>query len=192
VASLGQCPKCGADSMFREKRPDGNDECRNGHTYPSKDAVMLGWCPTCGEPGKSRERRPNGNDTCTGGHTYPSAKAVLTKPAQSYVSLAEATAFLTSKPMVKGPLAIAVADHQKAEELAFLLGFRDDPFDQGVRVIPYAASALAYCGPGTVLFRGLVVIPPRPGSSISPMNFDHWIEMSIRPYVAPGAPRIVL
>jgi hypothetical protein len=38
--ALGQCPKCGADGKIREKRPNGNDKCENGHTYPSRDAVF--------------------------------------------------------------------------------------------------------------------------------------------------------
>lgn len=36
---LGYCPKCGAPGKIREKRPYGNDECFNGHTYPSADAI---------------------------------------------------------------------------------------------------------------------------------------------------------
>lgn len=38
----GLCPKCGAPGVAREKRPDGNDTCRNGHIYPSKDAIKVG------------------------------------------------------------------------------------------------------------------------------------------------------
>lgn len=40
MSIYGYCPKCGAPSVSRERRPDGNDECENGHTYPSKDAVV--------------------------------------------------------------------------------------------------------------------------------------------------------
>jgi HK97 family phage portal protein len=35
----GFCPKCGAPGKTRERRPDGNDTCENGCTYPSKDAL---------------------------------------------------------------------------------------------------------------------------------------------------------
>lgn len=35
----GFCPECGARGVSREKRPNGNDKCEKGHTYPSKDAV---------------------------------------------------------------------------------------------------------------------------------------------------------
>lgn len=36
----GYCPICGAPGVMRERRPNGDDRCANGHTYPSKDAVM--------------------------------------------------------------------------------------------------------------------------------------------------------
>jgi len=36
---LGYCPVCGAIGVKREKRPDGNDVCANGHTYPSRSAL---------------------------------------------------------------------------------------------------------------------------------------------------------
>jgi hypothetical protein len=35
----GFCPACGAPGVNRERRPDGNDECHNGHTYPSRNAL---------------------------------------------------------------------------------------------------------------------------------------------------------
>lgn len=35
----GRCPICGANGVQRERRPNGNDRCENGHEYPSKDAV---------------------------------------------------------------------------------------------------------------------------------------------------------
>lgn len=34
----GSCPLCGAPGVMRERRPNGNDTCVNGHTYPSRDA----------------------------------------------------------------------------------------------------------------------------------------------------------
>lgn len=34
-APYGYCPECGAKGISREKRPDGNDKCEAGHTYPS-------------------------------------------------------------------------------------------------------------------------------------------------------------
>lgn len=34
----GLCPTCGAPGVLRERRPDGNDQCANGHWYPSRDA----------------------------------------------------------------------------------------------------------------------------------------------------------
>ena len=35
----GYCPKCGAPGKLRERRPNGNDTCQRGHSYPSKDAL---------------------------------------------------------------------------------------------------------------------------------------------------------
>lgn len=35
----GRCPHCGAKCATRERRPNGNDECENGHVYPSSAAV---------------------------------------------------------------------------------------------------------------------------------------------------------
>lgn len=41
MAPYGYCPikGCNASGVTREKRPGGNDTCRNGHTYPSADAL---------------------------------------------------------------------------------------------------------------------------------------------------------
>lgn len=38
-APYGYCPLCGAVGVSRERRPNGNDKCANGHTYPSLEAV---------------------------------------------------------------------------------------------------------------------------------------------------------
>lgn len=35
----GYCPVCKAKGNIRERRPDGNDHCVNGHTYPSREAL---------------------------------------------------------------------------------------------------------------------------------------------------------
>ena len=35
----GFCPTCGEPGRSRERRPDGNDRCGKGHTYPSRLAV---------------------------------------------------------------------------------------------------------------------------------------------------------
>ena len=32
----GCCPHCGANVTERERRPNGNDTCENGHVYPSR------------------------------------------------------------------------------------------------------------------------------------------------------------
>lgn len=55
-APYGFCPICGANGITRERRPDGNDRCSAGHTYPSRDSVgevkqaPPAKCPTCGRP----------------------------------------------------------------------------------------------------------------------------------------------
>lgn len=38
----GYCPACGAPGKTRERRPNGNDTCENGHTYPSAQATLTG------------------------------------------------------------------------------------------------------------------------------------------------------
>lgn len=38
-APIGYCPFCGAKGWMRERRPNGNDQCENRHTYPSVDAL---------------------------------------------------------------------------------------------------------------------------------------------------------
>ena len=39
VAVYGYCPQCGAKGVMRERRPNGNDKCANGHTYPSNTST---------------------------------------------------------------------------------------------------------------------------------------------------------
>ena len=35
----GFCPICGARGFSRERRPNGNDRCEEGHVYPSRDRL---------------------------------------------------------------------------------------------------------------------------------------------------------
>ena len=39
VSVYGYCPECGAKGVMRERRPNGNDKCANGHTYPSSTST---------------------------------------------------------------------------------------------------------------------------------------------------------
>ena len=39
VAVYGYCPECGAKGVMRERRPNGNDKCSNGHVYPSSKSI---------------------------------------------------------------------------------------------------------------------------------------------------------
>jgi ssDNA-binding Zn-finger/Zn-ribbon topoisomerase 1 len=61
ASPYGNCPECGAAGKMREKRPNGNDICENGHKYASASAVYAktqttarvenvveGACPSCG------------------------------------------------------------------------------------------------------------------------------------------------
>ncbi len=36
----GFCPVCYAPGFMRERRLNGDDKCKNGHWYPSKDALL--------------------------------------------------------------------------------------------------------------------------------------------------------
>ena len=37
----GFCPQCGSPGSTRERRPNGNDRCFNGHIYPTVAAVLV-------------------------------------------------------------------------------------------------------------------------------------------------------
>ena len=39
VAVYGYCPECGGAGVMRERRPNGDDKCINGHKYPSAKAL---------------------------------------------------------------------------------------------------------------------------------------------------------
>ena len=53
VSAYGKCPICGANGKSRERRPNGNDRCENGHTYPSRNAVQAP--PAAAVPVQNRE-----------------------------------------------------------------------------------------------------------------------------------------
>jgi hypothetical protein len=38
-APYGYCPECESPGVERERRPNGNDKCGDGHTYPSANAL---------------------------------------------------------------------------------------------------------------------------------------------------------
>ena len=50
--TYGYCPECGAPGVTRERRPDGNDRCANGHTYPSRAALSQ---PQAAQPADTLE-----------------------------------------------------------------------------------------------------------------------------------------
>jgi hypothetical protein len=39
ISPYGFCPRCLAPGYTRERRPNGNDRCNNGHTYLSSSAL---------------------------------------------------------------------------------------------------------------------------------------------------------
>lgn len=156
--------------------------------------MSYGFCPICGAEGKQRERRVNGDDICRNGHKYPSAKSLKERPAGTEIASGPTTlaqALSTPTEPMKGPLAIAVASQTEADALRELLGISKGPDDQGFVVIPFGGSLLSFAPGGTLLLRGLVVIPPH-GGPISRQTFDGWIASTINPYLAPQAPRLTL
>jgi hypothetical protein len=66
VAVYGYCPECGAKGVMRERRPDGNDKCANGHTYQSCKAThppqrtWVGLAPEDRLTAKYMQDAPNG------------------------------------------------------------------------------------------------------------------------------------
>jgi len=40
MSVYGKCPRCGSDGVSRERRPNGNDRCKNSCVYPSREAVF--------------------------------------------------------------------------------------------------------------------------------------------------------
>lgn len=40
-----RCPKCDAPEHSRERRPNGNSKCVNGHGYPSREAIESATAP---------------------------------------------------------------------------------------------------------------------------------------------------
>lgn len=156
--------------------------------------MSYGFCPICGAQGKLRERRINGDDTCVNGHKYPSAKSLNSRPEPTDIASGPTTlaqALSTPTEPMKGPLAIAVASQTEADALRELLGISKGPNDQGFVVIPFGGSILSFAPGGTLLLRGLVVIPPH-GGPISRQAFDGWVASAINPYLAPQAPRLIL
>lgn len=152
--------------------------------------MSYGFCPTCGEPGKSRTRGIPSYDTCERGHTYLASTALAQKPTPLLIDWMKQNNVTLGKQH-KGPLVLAVLDHTAAASLRELIGFAHGPEDQGIVIIPFAASVLGYCGAGTRLFRGLVTIPPREGP-VTASVFNAWVEQAIVPYLEPAAPRMSL
>jgi hypothetical protein len=41
MSLYGFCPVCGFKGLKRERRPNGDDMCPNGHEYPSRNRVFV-------------------------------------------------------------------------------------------------------------------------------------------------------
>ena len=84
VAVYGYCPECGGVGVMRERRPNGDDKCTNGHKYPSSKALAEQpaqpkrcQCPACKIaphasdcPVHNEPAWPNGPCDC-GAQPYP-------------------------------------------------------------------------------------------------------------------------
>ena len=86
VAVYGYCPECGAKGVIRERRPNGDDKCANGHTYPSSTST----------PPQRTEQEPVAY-LCENavGHRYFRWK----KPSSTYKPIALYTAPPQRKPL---------------------------------------------------------------------------------------------
>lgn len=155
---------------------------------------VLGYCPVCGQEGKTRERRPGGNDRCLNGHLYPTHLRFLEPPTQAQMDAYKLGGFtrpLSLHPEREGALVYLVASHAQADALTPLVTKFPSGDNDGVRVIPYGASALTYVGRRHEYFRAMVVIPPRPDDLVTREAFDDWVR-TIQPFTAPDAPMVIL
>ncbi len=50
----GYCPDCGKPGVERERRPNGNDRCEGGHTYPSSTSLEYPGQAACNKPPVAR------------------------------------------------------------------------------------------------------------------------------------------
>lgn len=85
VAVYGYCPECGGAGVMRERRPNGDDKCTNGHKYPSSKALAqpeqepVAWLHN----GKLHEFDPS--DWATG----PVTPLYTSPPAKPWVGLTD-------------------------------------------------------------------------------------------------------
>jgi hypothetical protein len=70
-APYGYCPICNDMGKARERRPNGNDYCVKGHSYPSASALpspLGGYCEECHNPSNEPE---NANGEYVNKHRHP-------------------------------------------------------------------------------------------------------------------------
>lgn len=89
----GKCPRCGAWGESRERRPNGNDTCENGHVYPSAQSIMESIEVTVETRQRASSDFPKG---------VPTQEDILNESQRQldelFEQLAEATASNASKP----------------------------------------------------------------------------------------------
>ena len=80
VAVYGYCPECGGAGVMRERRPNGDDKCTNGHKYPSSKALA-----------EQPAQQEQGDSNCQDADGCPTEMAVLQRfwrgepiPAEHY------------------------------------------------------------------------------------------------------------
>lgn len=205
--SAAFCPVCGAREFLRERRPNGDSRCVDGHPYasacaidePQKFYTALNHVP---DPLRKYARQSGGQwvvglepsadfNRIQAGLQDALAIASGEVPMRAEVVETPTASYLRLSPAPQGPVVVAVASHSIAEALGPILRGLGNPQHQGVVVIPFAASALAYAGPDANLFSALVVMVPRSGP-ITPVQFEGWVQQALVPYLAPNAPRLNL
>lgn len=103
----GLCPKCGAYGVQRERRPNGNDQCENGCTYPSRDAIP-----------QPREPDPMFAYTKPGG-LFPAYINLASKPEGGY------TLILRGDPKIEGNMTTCGQTAQMDASVEELRALRD-------------------------------------------------------------------
>ena len=133
VAVYGYCPECGGAGVMRERRPNGDDKCTNGHKYSSSKALaeqpaqQEPYCYTYTENGEEYFAPPTG-------YVPDDAKPLYTSP--SNVPAARASKPLTDEQ---------IWDEVKAADLDWQTGWSLDE-DASNRYITFARAIEAAHG----------------------------------------------
>lgn len=55
IIGYGYCPQCGSPGVSRERRINGNDQCGNGHVYPSRASLKSPQPATKAKRGRKKK-----------------------------------------------------------------------------------------------------------------------------------------